>query len=152
MLQLPIPNTRMTRSRTRNQPTSFVATTRSNFVPETLGVRPLLHIKHERIPVTLLPRNLTVQHTGSTRKAHALLLRKQQLLQATDFAVDESPAIIKAVRATLVFAAHHAGTAVCIAPEGLLLTAAHCIAESLEELALAAQDLPWLIMSNGCAV
>ncbi|KAF4454752.1 at hook protein family protein [Fusarium austroafricanum] len=39
------------------------------------------------------------------------------------------------VNATFLFAQSHAGTAVCISPDGALLTCAHCVAEDHSELA-----------------
>lgn len=54
------------------------------------------------------------------------------------------------VKPTLVFAQYEAGTAVCISSTGLLLTCAHCVAESEEELDLDASH--WLIFASGQVV
>jgi S1-C subfamily serine protease len=61
-----------------------------------------------------------------------------------------SKSIAAAARATLVFAQHEAGTAVCIATSGLVLTCAHCVAESPEEYAAAKPT--WLLFSSGQVV
>lgn len=61
-----------------------------------------------------------------------------------------STALAAAARSTLVFAQHEAGTAVCIAASGLLLTCSHCVAESPEEAAEG--NLHWLIFSSGRVV
>jgi S1-C subfamily serine protease len=61
-----------------------------------------------------------------------------------------STALANAARSTLVFAQHEAGTAVCIAASGLLLTCSHCVADSQEEYA---EGNPhWLIFSSGQVV
>lgn len=59
-----------------------------------------------------------------------------------------------AINATLVFAQDCAGTAVCVSPDGLLLTCSHCIAESEEEY-LTGKDggaTRWLVFASGCVV
>ncbi|KAG7287024.1 hypothetical protein NEMBOFW57_006524 [Staphylotrichum longicolle] len=67
------------------------------------------------------------------QKDHALLLLKQARLQAV---TSSSRGASAATSATLIFAQAEAGTAVCIDPSGLLLTCAHCIAETEDELDL----------------
>lgn len=52
--------------------------------------------------------------------------------------------------ATLVFAQEEAGTAVCISPDGVLLTCAHCVAETPTELDLNA--LHTLLFASGAVV
>ncbi|KAF5659857.1 AT hook domain-containing protein [Fusarium heterosporum] len=51
------------------------------------------------------------------------------------------------VDATYVFAKAEAGTAVCISPDGVLLTCAHCIAETLSELTTTSSHV--LVHSSG---
>ena len=55
-----------------------------------------------------------------------------------------------AAAATLVFAQQEAGTAVCISSDGLLLTCAHCVAESQDEFERK-EDM-WLLFASGCIV
>lgn len=146
------PTTRMTRSRAREQTTSLSNASTAHPLFSAAGFLASSRTQHGILPIVSLPQDLTIQHTSLIRTAHALLLRKQRLLQATEYAADEPPAIGNAIRATLVFAAHHAGTAVCIAPEGIILTAAHCVADTPDELADVTQDPPWLLFSDGNAV
>ncbi|KAM0348692.1 hypothetical protein ACHAPU_004127 [Fusarium lateritium] len=54
------------------------------------------------------------------------------------------------VDATYVFAKAEAGTAVCISPDGVLLTCAHCIAETPSELTTASSQV--LVSSSGNVV
>ncbi|KAI5457693.1 trypsin-like cysteine/serine peptidase domain-containing protein [Mariannaea sp. PMI_226] len=54
------------------------------------------------------------------------------------------------VGATLVFAQQEAGTAVCVSPDGVLLTCAHCVAESANELNLS--TLRVLLFASGAVV
>ncbi|OLN82728.1 hypothetical protein CCHL11_08760 [Colletotrichum chlorophyti] len=49
--------------------------------------------------------------------------------------------------ATLVFAQEEAGTAVCISPRGILLTCAHCVAETPNDLN--ASKSHWLLFASG---
>ncbi|KAF4994117.1 hypothetical protein FGRMN_6032 [Fusarium graminum] len=54
------------------------------------------------------------------------------------------------VDATYIFAKAEAGTAVCISPDGVLLTCAHCIAETLSELTTTSSHI--LVSSSGNVV
>ncbi|KAH7140766.1 trypsin-like cysteine/serine peptidase domain-containing protein [Dactylonectria macrodidyma] len=54
------------------------------------------------------------------------------------------------VAATLVFAQEEAGTAVCISPDGVVLTCAHCVAETPADLDL--NTLHALLFASGRAV
>ncbi|KAH9230542.1 hypothetical protein K456DRAFT_1898120 [Colletotrichum gloeosporioides 23] len=54
------------------------------------------------------------------------------------------------VMATLVFAQEEAGTAVCISPDGLLLTCSHCIAETADDFDVTQSH--WLLFASGHAV
>lgn len=86
-----------------------------------------------RPPVIPLPTRLLPSYTKLPKKDHALLLLKQARLQASS---PSSRGAGAATSATLIFAQAEAGTAVCIDPSGLLLTCAHCIAETEAELDL----------------
>ncbi|KAK7426080.1 hypothetical protein QQZ08_007390 [Neonectria magnoliae] len=79
------------------------------------------------------------------------LLRKRTWLQSHSVTLpadlrrrcpDADPAA-----ATLVFAQDEAGTAVCISPDGVLLTCAHCVAETPADLDLAARHT--LLFASG---
>lgn len=101
--------------------------------------------------ITLLPTRLLRSHTKLSNKDHALLLLKQTRLQASNITKPSSSgAAISAISATLIFAQAEAGTAVCIHDSGLLLTCAHCIAETEGELDLSKRLL--LLFASGTIV
>ncbi|KAH6855857.1 trypsin-like cysteine/serine peptidase domain-containing protein [Chaetomium sp. MPI-CAGE-AT-0009] len=102
--------------------------------------------------ITLLPTRLLRSHTKLSKKDHDLLLLKQARLQASNILKPSSPrvAISSAISATLIFAQAEAGTAVCIHDSGLLLTCAHCIAETEAELDFSKPYL--LLFSSGTVV
>ena len=56
----------------------------------------------------------------------------------------------QSINATLVFAQEEAGTAVCISPDGLILTCSHCVAASEDELDY--ERTHWLLFCTGQAV
>jgi hypothetical protein len=85
-----------------------------------------------------------------------LLRQKQNKLEmtASETARSLHPPILHAMQATLIFAADHAGTAVIVLKEGLVLTCAHCFAESREEYeTLSARERKkWALFYDGTAV
>ncbi|KAK1783011.1 trypsin-like cysteine/serine peptidase domain-containing protein [Copromyces sp. CBS 386.78] len=84
------------------------------------------------IPLPCSPTSITTKHTRLSPTSHALLLQKaSQLSQYEPLILPRSFRRHKAntVDATLAFAQSEAGTAFCIREDGLLLTAAHCVAE-----------------------
>jgi S1-C subfamily serine protease len=109
-------------------------------------------------PIEILPNILTAAKTGLSRKELATLnSKRQKLLSSPSQASNSITKLVKrtkhmtaAARATLVFAQHEAGTAVCIAASGLVLTCAHCVAESPDEYAAARPT--WLVFSSGQVV
>ena len=102
-------------------------------------------------PITPLPARLVQSHTKLSKKDHALLLLKQARLQASSLSKPSSSGgATPAVSATLIFAQAEAGTAVCIHPSGLLLTCAHCIAETEAELDLSKSH--HLLFASGTVV
>lgn len=111
--------------------------------------------RQDPIPVEILPSIMTSATTGLSRKELATLnSKRQKLLSSPSQAGNSITKLIKrsknlaaTARATLVFAQHEAGTAVCISPSGLVLTCAHCVAESTEEYAAAKPT--WLLFSSG---
>ncbi|KAH7144431.1 trypsin-like cysteine/serine peptidase domain-containing protein [Dactylonectria estremocensis] len=85
---------------------------------------------------------------------HDAFRRKRAWLQTHSVAV---PADLRRlspdadpVAATLVFAQEEAGTAVCISPDGIVLTCAHCVAETPVDLDLG--TLHSLLFASGRAV
>jgi S1-C subfamily serine protease len=121
--------------------------------------RPTFQLKRQDgIPIEVLPNILTSAKTGLSRKELATLnSKRQKLLSSPSHAgnsitklVKKSKNLAAAARATLVFAQHEAGTAVCISASGLVLTCAHCVAESPEEYAAAKPT--WLVFSSGRVV
>lgn len=110
-------------------------------------------------PVQTLSGKLTSKLTGLSKQDVATLILKRSKLrspsQTSDFISNlprepESATLADAARSTVVFAQHEAGTAVCIAASGLILTCSHCVAESPEEYA--AGNPSWLIFSCGRVV
>ncbi|KAM0694916.1 hypothetical protein Q7P36_005272 [Cladosporium allicinum] len=110
------------------------------------------------LPLKILPNILTPAKTGLSRKELATLNSKRQKLLSSPSRtgnsitklVKRSSSLAAAASATLVFAQHEAGTAVCIAASGLVLTCAHCVAESRKEYAAAKPT--WLVFSSGQVV
>lgn len=93
----------------------------------------------------------TASVTRLRRKDHQLLLRKQDLLRKYEILISRDFRVHSAsVDATLVFAQEEAGTAVCIAPEGLLLTCSHCVAETVADLDY--DRTHWLVFATGRVV
>jgi S1-C subfamily serine protease len=121
--------------------------------------RPVYQLKQQHPILTeILPNILTSATTGLSRKELATLnSKRQRLLSSPCQAGNSITKLIKrsknlaaTARATLVFAQHEAGTAVCISPSGVVLTCAHCVAESPEEYAAAKPT--WLVFSSGQVV
>jgi S1-C subfamily serine protease len=111
--------------------------------------------RQDAIPLETLPNILTSATTGLSRKELATLnSKRRKLLSSPSQEANSITKLIKrskklaaAALATLVFAQHEAGTAVCISASGLVLTCAHCVAESPEEYAAAKPT--WLLFSSG---
>lgn len=101
--------------------------------------------------IATLPVKLTASITGLERTAFKLLQQKQTWLSRNTIEIprhfDKNRG---ALDATLVFAQEEAGTAVCISPNGLVLTCSHCVAENEEELDNS--RLRWLVFRSGKAV
>jgi S1-C subfamily serine protease len=136
-------------------------------VPETSSSQATSNPKYQlkqqgTTPIAILPGVMTTQSTGLSRKALATLQLKRRKLsssssQTTTFIpalarrpTPSSATLTVAARATLVFAQHEAGTAVCISPSGLILTCAHCVADTAEEHAAGKSN--WLLFSSGQVV
>ena len=110
--------------------------------------------------IKTLPNSLTIRDTRLSSRDQKLLQSKQRRLRLEDFShpaqYEPEPHLLDVAKATLVFAQEAAGTAVCISPDGLLLTCSHCIATSREELeeeiANGAMVRRWLLFASGIAV
>ncbi|KAJ7913899.1 AT hook domain-containing protein [Mycena leptocephala] len=98
---------------------------------------------------------LTVQTTSLRASDLRILQRKRSWLRSYSPAVPSRVPLdlfASALAATLVFAQEAAGTAVCVHRGGLVLTCAHCVAETPTELARAKKRGCWLLRSDGSAV
>ena len=109
-------------------------------------------------PIAALPLMLNSKMTGLSKHDFQILNKKQQWLRKYDIQLpmetsQASAALLKrAISATLVFGQEEAGTAVCIAPSGVLLTCAHCIAESPDDFLKNGKRARWLLFAAGFAV
>ncbi|KAI0190364.1 trypsin-like cysteine/serine peptidase domain-containing protein [Xylaria flabelliformis] len=101
--------------------------------------------------VCRLPTALTRAITGLKASDHRILLRKQTWLRQYSL---EVPSLFTGhadvLNAALVFAQEEAGTAVCIAPNGMFLTCSHCVAENADDLNESKNR--WLLFRSGVAV
>ncbi|KAK3491973.1 trypsin-like cysteine/serine peptidase domain-containing protein [Neurospora crassa] len=98
------------------------------------------------IPLPSSLSSITSDHTRLSPTSHALLLKKaSSLSQYAPLVLPRSFRRHKAhtVDATLAFAQSEAGTAFCIREDGLLLTAAHCVVETVQTVG----RLFWLVMA-----
>lgn len=110
------------------------------------------------ISAASIPELLSRENTSLDSDQFDLLQLKQSKLRDPDGQVPSfvrslgsaNHAVAQAAAATLVFAQQEAGTAVCISPDGLLLTCSHCIAESQKEFDR--KDDMWLLFSSGRSV
>jgi S1-C subfamily serine protease len=135
-------------SRTTSPQTALVTTIHSTVTFDRGLSSPI----HETIQV--LPSGYELP---GLRPPELTLLRKKQRqleLNATSFLATLHPNshVQTALSATLIFAQHEAGTAVCIDPAGWLLTCSHCIAENPAEWAVMANRRKWLLSHTGLAV
>jgi hypothetical protein len=146
---------RVLRSHRRHEQADFL----EKPLPESGPTHQTFQLKRQDpLPINILPNLLTSATTGLPRKELATLnSKRQKLLSSPSQAGNSITKLIKrsknlaaAAHATLVFAQHEAGTAVCIAATGLVLTCAHCVAESPKEYAAAKPT--WLVFSSGRVV
>ncbi|PPQ71114.1 hypothetical protein CVT26_011594 [Gymnopilus dilepis] len=154
--------TRRTRQRTRREMTkeevrpSLVEVTDIDIIEDTGGIlMPPSTTRPQSTPPSIarLPNKLTQEITKLQKRDMAILRKKAKWLK--DFEVripltQTTANLQSVVNATLVFAQEDAGTAVCIAPEGIILTCSHCVAESEEEFDDSVQK--WLIFASGQVV
>ena len=136
-----ISNTRITSENTSQSTTAISASTSVSVVNNT---PPL---------VNQLSGTLKAKQIGIPTSELRILHIKQQWLRNHTIEIPLSnphPRLHDAVNATLVFAQEEAGTAICISPNGLLLTCSHCIAETPAELRKT--KFKWLLFSCGQVV
>ncbi|KAL8789765.1 MAG: hypothetical protein Q9213_001016 [Squamulea squamosa] len=99
-------------------------------------------------------KSQAVDLPGLGKAELSLLRRKQAGLASTKAATLASlPSGFHhrtALEATLIFTSYEAGTAVCIHPDGWILTCAHCIGESEKEWR--ANSRRWLLFYTGTAI
>ncbi|PKX96173.1 S1 family peptidase [Aspergillus novofumigatus IBT 16806] len=127
----------------------------SEHIPETNTESPTQPVRfippqahHPHPPgLTRLP-HLTTKETTLLRKKQSRLRASAPATKAT--AADYGPPALQSLSSTLIFAQHEAGTAVCIHPDGWLLTCAHCFGES--EAEWRSHSRKWLLFFTGEAV
>ncbi|KAF4336826.1 AT hook domain protein [Fusarium beomiforme] len=106
--------------------------------------------------IETLPSRPSFSRLSLPEEHHDALITKRNWLAS--YAIPLPPDVLRSlalspksyhspVDATFVFAQSEAGTAVCISPDGILLTCAHCVAEESSELT--ANPSRVLISSNG---
>ena len=102
--------------------------------------------------ITPLPYDLGRGITGLRPTEHRLLVKKQSLLQQNGVLLPRRQEVQsqRVIDATLVFAQQEAGTAVCVSAEGLLLTCAHCVAETAKQFDASREH--WLLFASGRVV
>ncbi|KAK3390178.1 trypsin-like cysteine/serine peptidase domain-containing protein [Podospora didyma] len=138
--------------RTRQQRKQLLASALAVSVsiePEIAAPSPLEPLAPPSQGIVFLPDRPPAALTKLRRADHKLLLRKQELLQKYEIATprDFQKNSSRTVSVTLVFAQEEAGTAVCIRPDGLLLTCSHCVAETAAELDR--DKTHWLLFASG---
>lgn len=105
-------------------------------IPQTLTTKPL-------------PNPMTATSLRLPKSDHATLLKKHSWLEKYTVVlprrITHDPSL-----ATFVFAQEEAGTAVCISPNGVLLTCSHCVAETKDDLDW--KKTHWLLFGKGSVV
>ncbi|KAJ4321342.1 hypothetical protein N0V84_005372 [Fusarium piperis] len=137
-------STRQTRSSTRRQQLT-PPTTNPEHVPDTSSGKP---------PIECLSSVLTHSTRVLRNQRDPVEVKRTWLSSHTvPLPQDRSGTAtypLNPVDATFVFAQEQAGTAVCISPDGVLLTCSHCIAESASELSQ--NPIHMLLSSKGAIV
>ncbi|KAF2216793.1 hypothetical protein CERZMDRAFT_92866 [Cercospora zeae-maydis SCOH1-5] len=120
-------------------------------------VEELQHKRSNIIPAYLDESQLEGKIDQMSKADQHALRRKQVKLRQTDAQIPEfikssktsSPTIAEAASATLLFIWNGSSTAFCISPTGLLLTCAHCVAETPIEFAHTKSRVRWLLFASG---
>ncbi|KAI8631612.1 trypsin-like cysteine/serine peptidase domain-containing protein [Xylariaceae sp. FL1651] len=101
--------------------------------------------------IASLPGTLTRTITRLSAQDQRILMRKQKWLRQYSVTIPTRFAkYASAIDVTLVFAQEEAGTAACIAPNGMILTCSHCVAENIDELGKSKGY--WLLFRSGITV
>ncbi|UZP39588.1 hypothetical protein NXS19_007404 [Fusarium pseudograminearum] len=139
--------TRQTRSSTRQALSSVAPLLERDQSPDSSSKKPPIGLIPSESFITKIP--LPSEHRDAlVSKRDWLTSHTVSLPQDVVRSINLNPdTYFNPVDATYVFAQADAGTAVCISPDGVLLTCAHCIAEKPSELT----TMPWhvLISSSG---
>ncbi|KAF4980405.1 hypothetical protein FZEAL_3584 [Fusarium zealandicum] len=152
----PLVSNRETRSSTHGQlvssPPSPPSPNTPQHIPDTISSKPKiehlssafsLSIPHQR---TLRGKRNPVATKRIWLSSHTVPLPQDVLNALTS----NETFPFNPVDATLVFAQEQAGTAVCISPDGVILTCSHCVAESHSKLTEA--SVHTLISSTGALI
>ncbi|KAM0201982.1 hypothetical protein ACHAQI_011050 [Fusarium lateritium] len=143
----PVVPTRQTRSSTRQTLSSTALLPKGHQLSEpSLGKPTIGHIPPSHPPscLPLLRGDHGALRSKRTWLASHTIPLPQDVVQSLTL---HSETYHSPVDATYVFGQSEAGTAVCISPDGVLLTCAHCVAETPSELATHSSRA--LISSNG---
>ncbi|KAH7327788.1 trypsin-like cysteine/serine peptidase domain-containing protein [Stachybotrys elegans] len=103
--------------------------------------------------ITPLAGRVTASVTRLPSSDHRILLKKRAWLHKYTVLVPpdlKTRGVPNPAGATLVFAQEEAGTAICLSPNGVLLTCSHCVAETEQELSWDKQH--WLLFASGDVV
>ena len=137
-------------SRSNLQPTSGASG--SHPIP----THPIQFSKSTRKPSNYEPIEIVTAIPKAFRPSPTclILLRKKQrrLITSASSIIESlpSPDLLKALQATLIFAQHEAGTAVCVHPDGWILTCAHCFGDCEDEWK--ENTRKWLLTYTGLAI
>ncbi|RGP77072.1 at hook domain-containing [Fusarium longipes] len=145
----PNARTRQTRSSTRQAVSPIASPSKRDESPDLSSKKPLISLMPSINFISQIP--LPSEHRGILiSKCDWLTSHTIALPQDVVRSIALNPTYHNPVDATYIFAQAHAGTAVCISPDGILLTCAHCIAEESSELTTLPSHV--LISSNGGVV
>ncbi|RHZ56262.1 S1 family peptidase [Aspergillus thermomutatus] len=141
-------------SRCRVESERTTATTAVSPIRPVRFITPSASSGQPQRKIDLIPPELT-RLPNINPKDTTLLRRKQSRLRASASATQTTaagygPHAVQALSSTLIFAQHEAGTAVCIHPDGWILTCAHCFGETEAEWQLNRRK--WLLYFTGEAV
>ncbi|KAL4732322.1 hypothetical protein ACLX1H_001337 [Fusarium chlamydosporum] len=142
----PSATTRQTRSSTRQALSSVTSPSTRDQAPDSCSKKPL---------IKPIPSESFISRLPLPKEYHDALLTKRHWLTSYDVLLPQdvqrsltlNPATYhNPVNATYIFAQVDGGTAVCISPDGVLLTCAHCISE------LTSMPFHVLISSSGSII
>ncbi|KAM3424763.1 hypothetical protein BST61_g6747 [Cercospora zeina] len=117
----------------------------------------LRHKQSSLVPAYLDEAQFESKVSRLSKADQQTLRRKQVKLRQTDAQIPgfitssktSSPTLAEAASATLLFIWEGSSTAFCISPSGVLLTCAHCLAETPAEFARTKNQTRWLLFASG---